>query len=242
MDHVDYDAWAAYVHRLLQNHGDRVQTVLELAGGTGSLALRLQPLGPYRYTLTDGSTAMLRQAARKVAGAHRSIRCQRVRFQDLSRAALGDRPPFDAVVLVYDGLNYLRTPDAVANLFQRMHNVLRPGGIGLFDHATPTNSEVHGDDFTDEGTIGDFSYVRESHYDAAAHRHTTTFTLNINGTHVCETHIQRPYPLETIRALLNVSPLHILTAYDGRTPHPAHATSHRVHWVVRRPPRHPHAA
>lgn len=235
MAHVDYDAWAAYVHCLLQWHGTDVRTVLELAGGTGALAMRLQPKGPYRYTLTDGATAMLQQAARKVAAAGPPIRCRRVRFEALTPRTAGPDAPFDAVVLVYDGLNYLLQTDAVAELLQRIHDVLRPGGVCIFDHTTPANSEAHADAFADEGTVEGFAYVRESRYDPTTQRHVTTFTLSLNGAPAHETHVQRVYAPFTIETLLDASPLRVVAAYDGRTDAPARADSHRVHWVVQRP-------
>jgi SAM-dependent methyltransferase len=236
MSHVDYDAWARFVHTLLERHGTAIYDVLELAGGTGALAQRLQPLGPYRYTLTDGSTAMLQQAARKLAAQGAPIRCQRLRFQNLSLNAAGRAAPVDAVVLVYDGLNYLHTPTAVADLLTRIHDVLRPGGLCVLDHATPANSEAHADTFSDEGTSENFSYVRESRYDAATQQHVTTFTLSIGGEPAHETHVQRVYPPSTLRTLLHDAPLEIVAAYDGFTDAPAQAGSHRVHWVARRPP------
>lgn len=235
MAHVDYEAWAAYIHRVLQRHGADVHTVLELAGGTGALALHLQPRGPYRYTLTDGATAMVQQAARKVAAAGRPIRCRRVRFEAVSPDTAGPDAPFDAVVLVYDGLNYLLRLDAVADLLQRIHDVLRPGGVCVFDHATPANSEAHAHAFADEGTVETFAYVRESRYNPETQHHVTTFTLSLDGTPAHETHVQRVYAPSTIQPLLDASPLTIVAAYDGRTDTPAHADSHRVHWVVQRP-------
>lgn len=236
MAHVNYDRWARLVHRLLQRHGTAVQSLLELAGGTGSLAVRLQPLGGYRYTLTDGALAMVRQAAQKVAASNASIRCQRLRFHDLSPAPSALEAPFDAVVLVYDGLNYLRTPAAVADLLAGVHRVLRPGGLCVLDHATPANSEAHADAFADEGTTDDgFAYVRESRYDPATQQHVTTFTLSVDGTPAHERHIQRVYAPGTLRNLLEASPLRIVAAYDGFTDDPAHASSHRVHWIAQRP-------
>ncbi|HYG69925.1 MAG TPA: class I SAM-dependent methyltransferase, partial [Anaeromyxobacteraceae bacterium] len=65
MAHVDYEAWAEYVHFLLVRHHLEAQDVLELGCGTGSLALVLQPLGPYAYRATDASEAMLTVARRK---------------------------------------------------------------------------------------------------------------------------------------------------------------------------------
>ena len=234
MDHVDYEQWAAYVYRLLKRHGDGVERVVELGGGTGTFALRLQRRGGYDYLLTDRSEAMLEQARAKIDEAGAPIRCEQAAFTGVTLEALGIDAPVDAVVLTYDGLNYLLDPDAVAALFDRAAALLRPGGVFVFDQSTPANSEDNASGFVDEGTAGTFSYVRESGYDPATHRHVTTFDLSVDGERVRERHVQRAYTPDEILTLLHASPLSVEAAYDGFSSDPAHPRSHRVHWVARR--------
>ena len=45
MRHVDYVAWANYIHSLLQRHGHHVHRLVELACGTGNATFELQRLG-----------------------------------------------------------------------------------------------------------------------------------------------------------------------------------------------------
>lgn len=236
MSHVDYDQWSAYVHTLIQRHGDEVRTVLEVGCGTGSMALRLQPLGPYQYVASDQSPAMLREARAKFAEAGQSIPCVQADFTDLSLDALGAARPFDAVVLVYDGLNYMQEPSAIADFLHSAHRVLRDGGLLVFDQSTPANSEENAEYFTDEGGNEQFAYVRESQYDPASRCHTTTITMTVEGRTVREEHVQRAYPMHEIGALLEASPLRAVAAYDDCTLAPAHEQSHRIHWVARRVP------
>jgi SAM-dependent methyltransferase len=235
MDHVDYDYWAAHVHRLLRRHGTGTERVLELGGGTGSLALRLQARGDYDYVCTDGSAAMVREARAKIDAADAPIACAQVDFAEVTLDDLGQKAPFDAAVLVYDGLNYLTDEGQVASLFRAVHDALRPGGIFVVDQSTPANSE-DADAFVDEGTTDDFAYVRESHYDPDTRRHVTTFEITTEGRTVRERHVQRAYTPEEVRDRLAVSPLTIVAAYDGFTLDAAHPQSHRVHWVAQRPP------
>ena len=129
MAHVDYDAWAAYLFELLRRHGTDVETVVELGGGTGTLARRLQALGGYRYVLSDGSAAMLDRAREKLRGEEGAIRCVQADFTALSRDRLGLEGPADAVILVYDGLNYLLDEADVTALLEGVHGLLRPGGL-----------------------------------------------------------------------------------------------------------------
>jgi ubiquinone/menaquinone biosynthesis C-methylase UbiE len=236
MGHVDYESWSAYVHRLLQRHADAegVEHVVELGGGTGTFALKLHRRGGYRYVLSDASNAMLEQAASKIDEAGAPIRCVQATFTGVTLQRLGLERPVDAVVLVYDGLNYLLDPADVRQFFRRAARLVRPGGLVLFDQSTPANSEDNATGFTDEGAEGDFAYVRESTYDPDTRRHVTTFAVSVDGRSGCERHVQRAYAPGEIRTLLADSPLSVEAAYDGFSTDPVQDRSHRVHWVTRR--------
>ncbi len=235
MDHVDYDQWAAYLFDLLRRHGTDVETVVELGGGTGSLARRLQPLGDYRYLLTDGSAPMLARAREKLDGSESSIRCVQADFTDVSRDDLGLAEPTDAVVLVYDGLNYLLDADDVAALLRCIHGLLRPGGVAIIDQSTPANSKARSNGVVDEGARPNFSYVRESCYNPDTRRHETVFSLTVDGQSRTERHVQRAYTRAEVRSLIEASSLVAEEAYNEFTTDPAHDQSYRVHWVLRRP-------
>lgn len=228
MRHVDYEGWAAYAHHLLQKHHAGARDLLELGCGTGALARHLQPLGPYRYTATDGSAAMIRRARQEACATD-------VAFGVADFAAFRTEDPVDAVVLLYDGLNYLLREEAVAALFACAARALRPGGVLLFDQSTPLNSLNNAEYFEDEGAREGFAFVRRSYYDAEARLHTTTFEVTRGGRTVCERHVQRAYTPREIRALLDASPLQAVAAYDGFTEAPAVEGSERVHWIARRP-------
>lgn len=235
MAHVDYDAWAAYLFDLLRRHGSSVETVVELGGGTGSLARRLQPLGRYEYVLTDASTEMLGRAQEKFRADEAPIRCVQADFTNVSLEDLDLRNPVDAVILVYDGLNYLLDEADVAALFECVHELLQPGGIAVIDQSTPANSEAHHDEFVDEGTTDGFAYVRENRYDPETKRHETLFELTVDGERRTERHVQRVYTQAEVRSLLEDSPLDVEAAYDEFTTDPARDESFRIHWVLRRP-------
>lgn len=235
MSHVDYDAWAAYLFDLLRRHGTDVETVVELGGGTGSLARRLQPLGEYQYVLTDGSNDMLDRAREKIRRDEAPIRCIQADFTNVSLGDLGLKERADAVILVYDGLNYLVDEADVRALFQSVHRLLRPGAIAIIDQSTPANSEAHHDGFVDEGTTDEFSYVRKNRYDSETGRHETIFELTVDGSRRTERHVQRAYSRREVADLLETSPLLVEAAYDEFETEPARDDSYRIHWVVRRP-------
>ena len=236
MAHVDYPVWAGYVRGLLREHAPGARSVTELGCGTGALARALQPLGPkpggFDYRAFDGSPAMIAvaQAANR-GGAGRAVAFGVADFREPVPA-----PPADAVVLVYDGLNYLLDEGEVAALLGHIADALVPGGVAIVDQSTPANSLNHTDGFDDAGDAGAFRYLRTSRYDADSGLHTTTFTLTrSNGSRTTETHVQRAYSLAAVRALVAASALDEVAAYDGFSTEPATGATERVHWVLRRP-------
>jgi SAM-dependent methyltransferase len=230
MAHVDYVAWAAYAHERLHAHHPDPRSILELGCGTGSLALALQPRGPYRYRATDGSAEMIRIARRKAAMENAPIRFEVADFTDFRVDE-----PVEAVVLLYDGLNYLLEGERVRALLRCAYEALKPGGLFLFDQSTPANSINNADFFEDEGRTRSFTYRRRSQYDKAARLHTTTFFLTVDGTHVQERHVQRAYHLNEIRDLVRATSFEEGAAYDAFSTAPATDASERIHWILRRP-------
>lgn len=228
MEHVDYAEWADYVQEVFERHADRpVETILELGCGTGALAGQLQPQGPYRYLATDGSAAM-------IARAHDLMEDDdALRFEVQDFRAFVAPEPADAVLLLYDGLNYLLSDDDVRALVESAHASLRPGGLFVFDQSTPANSENNAAYFEDEGEEDGFAYVRRSAYDRATRLHTTTFEIETAAGRFCEQHVEKAYTLAEVRALVEPR-FAVVAAYDGFTFEPATERSERVHWVVRR--------
>jgi len=232
MAHVDYRAWASHARRLLTLHRPEAIDVLELGSGTGALARELQPLGPlpdgFRYRASDASLAML-DAARSAS------RGLPLTFEQVDFRSVPPAPPADAVLLLYDGLNYLVDESDVRRLFASVAGALRAGGVFLFDQSTPSNSLRHAGGFDDAGATGAFDYVRTSRYDRAEKLHRTTFRISFpDGAEVVEEHVQRAYAIREIRSLLSESPLDVVASYDGMSLRPAHRRSERVHWVARR--------
>jgi SAM-dependent methyltransferase len=247
MAHVDYPRWASYAHDLLQAHASPKRgplgprRLLELGCGTGALARHLQPRGPYRYLATDASEAMLDVARRKARAQSLPLRFQPARFTRVADDLAEGEAPFDAALLLYDGLNYLLEERRVRRLLAEVARVLRPGGLFLFDHATPANSADGPDPFEYEGVFEDERfedacegrYWRTSRYDPGARLHHTTFELSGPAGSRTERHVQRVYDPGEVRALLHRSPLAPVAAYDGLTTDPATPQSHRVHWLAR---------
>lgn len=140
---VDYRRWADYIEWHFARQGGAVESVAELACGTGSLARLLAQRG-YQVTAVDLSEDMLCVAQQKCADLP-------VRFvhQDMSRLTLAE--PTDAVVCCLDSVNYVTKKGALARAFDRVYRYLKPGGIFLFDAKTPLAlEEADGQVYLDE--------------------------------------------------------------------------------------------
>lgn len=131
MQDADYGKRADYLQRQFQKSRIPVQTVLDLACGTGTIACLLTQKG-YQVIATDGSEDMLTQAMCKAeALAHPPL----FLHQPMPRLRLLE--PVDAVVSTLDSLNYLTAVKDLQETFRRVCRWLKPGGAFLFDVNSP---------------------------------------------------------------------------------------------------------
>lgn len=129
---VGYRRRADYLARQFRRSAAPVETVLDLACGTGTISCLLAQQG-YQVIATDGSEEMLTQAMGKAMalGEGMPLFLQ----QDMTRLRLAE--PVDAAVSTLDSLNYLTREKDVRETFHRVWRWLRPGGQFIFDVNTP---------------------------------------------------------------------------------------------------------
>lgn len=142
---VDYPRWADYLQWHFSRLPRPVESVLDLACGTGSLTLELCRRG-YGLTGVDLSPDMLTVAEEKCreAGFPVPFFCQ-----DMSALRLPHR--VDACVCCLDSVNYVLSPKKLQKAFRRVWDVLEPGGLFLFDADTPEKlRSMGGQVFLDE--------------------------------------------------------------------------------------------
>lgn len=142
---VDYPRWADYVEKYFSRLERSVETVLDLACGTGSLTYELALRG-YRVTGVDLSDEMLSLAEEKC----RELREPPQFFcQSMEKLCLPER--VDACVCCLDSVNYVLQPKKLREAFRRVFECLEPGGLFLFDADTPEKLEaMDGQIFLDE--------------------------------------------------------------------------------------------
>ncbi len=268
MEHVDYPGWVDHIDGILSYHGQKPSRILELGCGTGTFAALVaerigersstnlhSPSAPdfgnrpegviqsaFRsvssYLATDRSQEMLNEAAYKCAGLDSIVELSICDFNKIL-----PHGPFDAILLLYDGLNYLLAENEVTSLFGRVAERLTPDGLFIFDQSTPANSTNNEDYFEDDGSIlllpsdavaSRFDYHRDSRYDAESRHHTTTFELCTGSDVFREHHVQRAYEREEISGMLAPGPLEAVGSYDDFSLEPSTIESERIHWVCRK--------
>ena len=144
---VDYRAKGEYLKKLAEKHGGRFRLVLDLACGTGSLAVSLARQG-VEVIAVDGSQEMLAQAMSKSAGLVPPILylCQEMTGLDLYGTV-------DTTLCTLDSLNHLPGKEAIGEVFHRVWLFTEPGGLFLFDMNTP---EKH------KNRLGGSTFVRQT--------------------------------------------------------------------------------
>ncbi len=142
---VDYGAVVAFYRNLLDIDGLQPRTAVDLACGTGSVAIALAKLG-LQVVGVDMSEEMLcvaSQKAQKLSNAPMFI-CQRLEQLQLSRGV-------DLAVCALDSMNYIVNPEHCREAIRRIYRTLNPGGCFIFDVNTPEKLRaMDGQVFLDE--------------------------------------------------------------------------------------------
>jgi SAM-dependent methyltransferase len=168
MSHVEYDQWVFYIKKILEIHGENgAPSIFEIGGGTGVLGAKLRSEG-LRYTGSDRSFSMCRQALKKdmffFAADARSLPLKNTAF-------------FDMALFLYDGINYLPSIDEYPAVFERVHKHLNHGGLFLFDITTIANSLDNFSEFLDAGEFDGHFYFRRSYFHAIDSMQYNDFTI-----------------------------------------------------------------
>ncbi|MBE5801593.1 MAG: class I SAM-dependent methyltransferase [Clostridiales bacterium] len=169
MADVDYKAWAAFYHALMERYGINRGKVCECACGTGSLTIPLSKMG-YQMTGVDLSSDMLIEASTKARKEGAMIA-----FVNQDMRKLHIHRQMDAVLCTNDGLNYLKDGRELSEFFARAFATLREGGVLVMDLSTPYKLEnVLGNHFIGDETE-EIAYLWQNRY----HREEKCVELNL---------------------------------------------------------------
>ena len=127
-----YRKRADWLEKLFKKSRISVESVLDLACGTGTIACLLAARG-YQVIATDASEEMLVQAAAKAMILEENA--PMFLLQSMPRLRLAE--PVDTVVSTMDSLNYLTREKDIRETFCRVYRWLKSGGQFIFDVNTP---------------------------------------------------------------------------------------------------------
>ncbi|MEK7729655.1 MAG: class I SAM-dependent methyltransferase [candidate division KSB1 bacterium] len=247
MGHVNYRRWADYiiaqfdlatfpepepfVTRNARPPHAKVATVLELACGTGKVLVELSRSGFETFGL-DLSPAMAHYAARRLR--QEGFRAQ-VWCADMQHVATGVQ--MDAVICLYDSMNYCRHPHELTRVFESMAQVVRPGGLFIFDVCTRWNCWKNFRNYVEHDSFRNFSYHRHSYFHPIGNLQYNEFLIvdeRDPGPTLREKHVQRIYSLNEIRKLAASGLWEEAACLSGMSQRPGSERAERVHFVFRR--------
>ena len=232
---MDYRAKGKYLKKLAEKHGGRFRLVLDLACGTGSLAVSLARQG-VEVIAVDGSQEMLAQAMSKSAGLVPPILylCQEMTGLDLYGTV-------DTTLCTLDSLNHLPGKEAIGEVFHRVWLFTEPGGLFLFDMNTP---EKH------KNRLGGSTFVRETQEVCCIWQNAWDSKNGDNGVLIdldffvwekgdryrrySESFREVAFPQEEIAALLQDTGFELLETRGDYTAAPPGPGEERIVYVARR--------
>jgi SAM-dependent methyltransferase len=201
-----------YTQRILSKLRYHPRSVLDLACGTGTAAVRWAHKNIVTYGV-DGSADMLAVARKK---AQREKVKLHLSQQPLTSFALDN--PVDLVTCYFDSLNYLLSLPELHRCFTHVHDALYPNGYFIFDVNTPEamkviwGAEVYAD------ATDDLAWVWKNCYFPKAKRAEVhaTFFVKQDGRwdRFDEIHAERGYTATEIRAALRDAGFKVVGLYD----------------------------
>ncbi len=179
------------VNGVLREQGIRRARILDIACGTGTLAVALAGRG-HRVRGIDLSPEMIAAARLKSAGS------ERISFDVQDMRKLKVPGLYDLATCAFDALNYVLTEEDLGVVFGRVAATLRDSGLFVFDSNT-THHYVSRENGSFRRSLGGRSFVQSWSYSRAKRESVTTFKFDDGAT---EIHRQRPYDLVELRPLL----------------------------------------
>jgi SAM-dependent methyltransferase len=232
MHNVPYDFWVRYVQELMDRYRLRVKSILDLACGTGNVAMRLAQLG-YDVWGVDISAPMIAEAKRKARQAGLNIHYE---VQDAAQLELPTQ--FDLVLSLFDSLNYILSPENLQEAFRRVYAHLRSGGAVIFDVNTEYALREGLFDQDNLGSRHRLLYRWKSRYDEETRICTVEMEFWLRNEagevvqHFVEVHRQRAYGLDELHTMLRNAGFDYARAFHAYTLRPPNATTDRAFFVA----------
>ncbi|MFD1672749.1 class I SAM-dependent DNA methyltransferase [Agrilactobacillus yilanensis] len=202
MDSDLYDQWLTYVEQRVPKKTGRL---LELACGSGTLAVKLAQAG-FEVTGFDLSEEMLTLADEKARAAEIELPLIQGDALDLKLDT-----KFDYVTCFDDSICYLPDLSAITQVFKNVSQVLKPAGTFMFDaHSLYQMDEVF-PGYMYNAKFEDMAFMWQSYAGEFPHsvEHDLTFFIydeSIDGYQALEElHRERTYPVASYKEALQAA-------------------------------------
>ena len=208
--------------------------IVELGCGTGSFTIEMAKKG-YDIMGTDLSFEMLDIARRKAAeqGLDLMFLQQDMRELDLYCTA-------GTIVSVCDSINYLLEDEDVIETFRLVNNFLFPKGLFVFDFNTVHKYRDIIGDATIAENREDCSFIWDNYYNDEDHINEYNLTIFARCDEKdeifrrsVETHYQRGYELDEMKAFVEKAGLEFIEAIDADTHQAPTEDSERIYVIAR---------
>lgn len=219
-----------YLREVLEGRGVRIGSMLDLACGTGTVAIAFASQG-WRVYGVDGSAAMLAQARRKAEETGLSLLLSQ---QDMRSFVLPER--VDLVTCLFDSLNYMLAVEDLQQTFARVAACLKPGGLFVCDMNTIWALAEIWDHNTYFSESDEMSVIMESQYDQESHIASVRLIAFVRQgmlyDRIDEIHHERGYPERTVWAAMGRAGLKVVETYECFTFDPPASRSPRLLWLA----------
>lgn len=245
MDNVPYGQWSDRLHELIRKYGvsepvrdaedvmaSERNLVLDLGCGTGTLTEIMYRRG-YDMIGVDMSREMLNVAMEK-----REKSGDAILYLNQDMRELELYSTVGTVYCVCDSINYILDEEELLTVFSLVNNYLYPEGIFIFDFNTVYKYEEIIGDTTIAENREDCSFIWENFYDSEDEINEYDLTVFVKQEdemfrRFTETHFQKGYRAEQMKALVERAGMKILEMTDADTGEGVTAESQRIFIVAR---------
>jgi len=224
MSHVNYPMWAAHISNLLKFSKINLNRVVDLSCGTGT-HLQNMKVKKARLFGSDISLPMVKRAKENQDGKEILLFTQ-----DARNLALKDKS-VDAVIMLYDSINYMILEWEVQQVFNEIKRILNPNGLFIFDFVTQEGLRDCYEDYYESDSWDGLSYERHSWFSFKEKIQHNEFLFLYNGNSYKEVHQQKIRSIDEWEKAIKKSNMKLFDKFSNFSLLPASEKSERVHFV-----------
>lgn len=223
MRSIDYTMWANYIYSISKSLNKKNLSVLEIAGGNGTIAALLKSKYKH-YCVSDLSISMLGLVDRKNID---RVCCDMI--------DLPFKKKFDFIFSTFDSINYLTSKQKIELFLNEVSRSLHKDGIFTFDVSLEQNSRMYQKYLNRKGNSNGIRFIQKSFYDESKRIHYNYFEITLaNGQKVKEIHKQKIYRFEDYFRIIENSDFYVAGCKRAFTDKDASAVTERAQFILKK--------